>query len=516
VLFFIKIQRMSKSRVQKTIKNAKISLLFYFLLLASTFVARSIFIKHLGTDFVGLTSAMMNIMGFLNLAEMGFSSVIAFALYKPIFEKDNDGINDVLSVFGYIYNRIGYVILLCGSISVVFLPRFFSDSGIQYEIIVTTYVTYLLTTLLGYFVNYKEVLLAADQKNFVKVKLFNIVKIIKIVVQMVCLIYVDYGVYGWLFLEFSFLSLYSVFLNIQIKRLYPYLCTSIKTGKALTGQYSFIYQKARQAFFHKFSAVVLQQASGILVYIFSNLAMVTMYTNYTLITSSIYTLLSSIFDSTNAAVGNLVAEKDNKKTLKVFWELQVSRYWIATGMVYVTYNIIDLFISVWLGSAFILSHEIKIILLLSLFVSLTRKTNDEFISACGLFKDVWAPITEALINVSVSILAGKTMGIVGVPLGAFVSMFFIVGIWKPIFLYREFMPEKLRFYFLRIFKYLVISFISICIVEQIPIFAYDFNNKYYNFLVYSVQKSILTFPIVGIGFWVLTPEMKTFIRRFFV
>ncbi|MBD9358416.1 lipopolysaccharide biosynthesis protein [Methylomonas albis] len=505
---------MGKSRLEKAIKNAKISLLFYFLLLASTFVARSIFIKHLGADFVGLTSAMMNIMGFLNLAEMGFSSVIAFSLYKPIYEKNREGINEVLSVLAFIYNRIGWFVLICGAALAVSMPYFFKGSGFSNEIIWATFFTYLLTTLLGFFVNYKEALLAADQKNYVKVKFFNIVKITKIISQILCLTYVDYGVYGWLLLEFVFLCLYSLFINRQIKKIYPYLASSTKAGKALTKKYEFIYQKAKQAFFHKFSAVVLQQVSGILVYVFSNLTMVTKYTNYTLITSSIYTLLSSIFDSTNAAVGSLVAEKNNSKILKVYWELQVSRYWIATCMVYATYTTIDLFIAVWLNDSFILSYDIKAILMLNLFIMLTRKTNDEFISACGLFKDVWAPITEAVLNIAVATVAGQRYGIVGIPLGGFVSTLLIIGVWKPIFLFKEFMPEEIIYYFFRVFKYMAISLASIYLVEQIPLVFPECGNKYYDFLSLATQKTLTIFMVAGFCYFIFTVEMRRFMRRF--
>lgn len=505
---------MGGSRVQKTLKNAKTSLVFYVLLLITTFLSRSVFIKCLGEDFVGLTSAMMNIMGFLNLAEMGFSSVVAFALYKPIYEKDQSGINEIVSVFAYIYNRIGWIILLCGLALVYFLPEFFKDSGFENRVIWATFFTYLITTLLGFFVNYKETLLAADQNNFIKVRLFNIVKISKVVVQVLCLLYLDGGLYIWLLLEFSFLSVYSLVINLKIKKLYPDLVSSVKSGRELSRRYGFIYTKAKQAFFHKFSATVLQQVTGILIYVFSNLATVTKYTNYTLITASLYTLLSSIFDSTNAAVGNLVAEKDSKKILRVFWELQVSRYWIATCMVYVTYTTVDLFIAVWLDKSFVLPEDIKIVLMLNLFIMLTRKTNDEFISAVGLFKDVWAPITEAVINIGVSVAAGSYLGIVGIPLGTLLSLLLIIGIWKPVFLYSEFMPQSLGQYFLRIFKYLFISFSSIVFVEQIPLHVLPIDNPYYVFINMAAQRTLEVFLMSGLIYFALAAEMRSFLKRF--
>ena len=60
-----------ESRAHKSFLNARTNLIFYFLVLAATFFSRKIFLEKLGDDFVGMTSTLSNLLGLLNLAELG-------------------------------------------------------------------------------------------------------------------------------------------------------------------------------------------------------------------------------------------------------------------------------------------------------------------------------------------------------------------------------------------------------------------------------------------------------------
>ena len=154
-----------ESRVRKSITNAQVNLLFYIILLVATFFSRKIFIDSLGNEFVGLTSTLQNILGLFNLAELGISSAIAFSLYKPLFDKNHERITELISIFGYLYQRIGYIITGIGIIVAVFLPFIFKKSILDLGIIYFAYFSYLIISLFTYFFNYKQTLLSADPKE---------------------------------------------------------------------------------------------------------------------------------------------------------------------------------------------------------------------------------------------------------------------------------------------------------------------------------------------------------------
>ena len=40
--------------------------------------------------------AAQNLLGFLNIAELGISSVISYTLYQPLFKKDRQSVNEIV------------------------------------------------------------------------------------------------------------------------------------------------------------------------------------------------------------------------------------------------------------------------------------------------------------------------------------------------------------------------------------------------------------------------------------
>jgi hypothetical protein len=89
---------MRESRVQKSLLNAKVNLLFYFLSLGLSFFSRKIFLDCLGAEFLGLSGTLTNILGFLSLAEMGVGTAVAFNLYKPLAEDNRLKISELVFV----------------------------------------------------------------------------------------------------------------------------------------------------------------------------------------------------------------------------------------------------------------------------------------------------------------------------------------------------------------------------------------------------------------------------------
>lgn len=153
-----------ESRVKKSLLNARVNLIFYFLTLILSFFSRKIFLDTLGADFVGLTGTLQNLLGFLNLAELGIGSAIGYVLYKPLFEHDEGKINEIISVFGYLYRWIGFIILGAGIVLACFLPLIFPNTEFEMGVIFFAYFSFLASSLIGYFANYKQTLLGADQK----------------------------------------------------------------------------------------------------------------------------------------------------------------------------------------------------------------------------------------------------------------------------------------------------------------------------------------------------------------
>ena len=76
-----------ESRTKKSLLNARMNMLCYFLTLVVAFFTRKTLLDYLGTEFIGLTGTLQSLLGFLNLAELGVGSAIAYVLYKPLFDE---------------------------------------------------------------------------------------------------------------------------------------------------------------------------------------------------------------------------------------------------------------------------------------------------------------------------------------------------------------------------------------------------------------------------------------------
>ena len=137
---------MQESRIKKSVLNAKINLIFYILVLGISFFSRKIFLNYLGTEFLGLTGTLQNLLSFLNLADLGIGASIGYVLYKPIFDKDEKKIIEIVSVLGYLYSRIGFIILVLGIILSFFLPLIFGDTNISIGVIYAVYYGFLFSS----------------------------------------------------------------------------------------------------------------------------------------------------------------------------------------------------------------------------------------------------------------------------------------------------------------------------------------------------------------------------------
>ena len=295
-----------ESRVKKTILNAQVNLFFYFITLALSFFSRKIFLENLSDDFVGLTSTLQNLLGFLNLAELGIGSAIGYVLYKPLFDNNHGKINEIISVFGFLYRRIGTVILLSGILLSAFLPFIFSKSEVSITLVYFAYYSFLTSSLIGYYFNYKQTLLGADQRNYVVTAYFQTANFIKAIIQITSALYTE-NCYLWVAVELVFAILYSIILNRKIKSVYPWLESEVKRGKKLLKLYPEVIRYTKQLFVHKIAFFAQFQTTPFILYMFSTLTIVAHYTNYTLIVNQLINFANKILGSTEAGIGNLVA-----------------------------------------------------------------------------------------------------------------------------------------------------------------------------------------------------------------
>lgn len=505
----------AESRVKKTLLNARVNLIFYFLNLVLSFFSRKTFLDSLGADFIGLTGTLYNLLGFLNIVELGIGTTIGYVLYKPLYDEDQVQINEIISVFGFLYRCVGVIILVAGIILSLFLPLIFPNITIDMPVVYAAYYSFLASSLIGYFINYKQTLLSADQRNYVVTAYFQTANILKILIQLICAYYTG-NYYLWIVIELFFGIIYTFILNWKINQVYPWLRSDVRSGRNLLGKYPRIITLTKQVFVHKIGVFAQFELSPFLIYAFSSLQRVAYYGNYTLLTNKISMLFGNLLGSSAAGIGNLIAEGNKGKIMRVYWELLSVRFLIVGISVCFLYYTIEPFITLWLGSQYVMSRSVLVLVLLNFALGILRGTTDEFISGYGLFRDVWAPLAETLIFVFVAIIGGHLWQLEGVLLGGIVSLLVIVYVWKPYFLFRHALHIPLRVYVLGFLKHLL------CIIVGGGIF--DMLHKLVNFsspesswiklIVYAIFVGGALFIAQFLTLYVGSRGMRDFVSRF--
>lgn len=126
---------MNESRINKALKNARVNFIFYFLMFFISFYSRKIFLDTLGPEFIGLAGTLQNILQMLSLAEIGIASAVSFHLYKPIREENTAKINDLISLYGWFYRIVGFIILGLAIIVSLFFPVIFDETTLHLGVV---------------------------------------------------------------------------------------------------------------------------------------------------------------------------------------------------------------------------------------------------------------------------------------------------------------------------------------------------------------------------------------------
>lgn len=431
-----KFELLMGERVKKSILNAEVEITFYFLTLLVTFFSRKIFLDNLGADFIGLTGTLLSILGLLNLSELGIGISISYFLFKPIADNDHKKISEILSLLGYLYKCIGLFIVITGTLVSLFFPLFFESTTMSLGIVYFAYFSFLGSSAIGYFINYRQTLLDADQKKYLVSIYFQSFNIIKSILQIL-LAYYYKNLYIWVAIEFIFSIIQCVVLNWKIRKEYPWLQTNKAKGRSLLREYPEVLAKTKQILVHQLKDFLLTKSDEILIFAFVSLKMVAFYGNYVMIINKLSTLFLTLFSGMGAGIGNLVAESDKQHIKEIFWQLSVAKHLTAGILVISLSFLINPFICWWLGPQYQLSNFIVVLFMINLYIMQTRSVVDMFNHSYGLYDDVWSAWAEGIINISVTVLVASRYGIIGILLGKIISLIAIVVLWKPYYLYSK-------------------------------------------------------------------------------
>ncbi len=501
-------------RTRKSLLNAEVGTFFYFLSLFVVFFSRKIFLDNLGSDFIGLTGTLLSILNLLNLSELGIGLSVSYFLYKPLSENDHQKINEIISLLGYLYKRIGQLILSIGIVVSLFFPLIFENSQMPLSIVYFAFFAFLGSNVIGYFINYRQILLEADQKMYLVAIYSQSFNFLKSILQIVLALYYK-NLFLWVAIELIAALIQCGVLNWKINKEYPWLKTDKTQGRLLLKDYPDIIRKTKQIVIHQLKDFLLTKSDEIMIFAFVSLKMVAYYGNYVMIISKLSTLFLTFFSGMAAGIGNLVAEGDKKHIMNIFWQLSSAKYLIAGILVISLSFLINPFIGWWLGTEYQLSPLLVSLFMINLYMMQTRPIVDMFNHSYGLYGDVWAAWAEGIINIVVTIAIAIKWGLIGILMGKIVSLFFIVVIWKPYYLFSQGFKEKVSSYWHGIFRYYICFGLSMAfLLITMNIFHNSPKPSLLSMFIFGVTEITPTIILYTVLLIIISPGMKDFVKRF--
>lgn len=468
-------------RTKNSLKNVIASMLSNIITIIIGVVAQAIFIKILGSEYLGLNSLFSNIISMLAIVEMGIGNAIIFNLYKPIANNEIEKIKSLMYFYKKSYRIIASIVLIIGIIIIPMIPFIVDVESVTVDInIYLVYILFLLDTVFSYFLSYKRSILYANQKNYI----VNIIHILYTVIMnllQIFILFISRNYYLYLIVKIVMRILENIVITIVANKKYEYLKEN-NIEKLDKNIESDIFKKIKAMFFHKIGSFVVLGTDNIIISKFLGLVTVGMYSNYYLIINSVQTIFNQVVQSTTASIGNLLVTENKEKHFQVFDRIRFLNFWISTFAGVSILIIMSSFIKIWIGESYILPGFVLIVLVINYYLNSTRSTYIAFKdAACIYYEDRFVPILESIINIIASVVLVRKFGLAGVFIGTIISGMVLWLYSYPKYVYKKLFDRKYREYFKETIIYFLIfiavGIITMCIANKI-----NFSNIYLQFL----------------------------------
>lgn len=437
------------SRTNNSLKNIRYAAFFKLAVVLLNFISRRIFTAVLTDAYLGLNGTFANILSMLSLAELGVGTAITYSMYKPIAEHDEEQLLGLMALYRRFYWIIGVVIAILGAGLTPFLPVLIHDhAALNVPHIQLIYLLFVFDSALSYFFVYKQSIITADQKQYIVTFYQNVILILSVIAQIVFLLVTkNYFVFLGIKIAGTFLT--NLLLARKANQLYPFLKeqrNAILPAETRTT----ISKNIRATLMHKIGSVVVFETDNFLIMYFIGAIAVGFYNNYLMITQGLMNVITMVFRSLTASVGNLCAEEDKAHAREVFWKLDFFTRWIYGFCAICLLVLINHFIgSIWLRKErYLFAFSIVLLICMNFYLTGMRQGVLTFRDAMGLYwYDRHKPIAESLINLGVSIALAKPFGIAGIFIGTFVSSITTCCWIEPYILFKHGFQSSSKPYF---------------------------------------------------------------------
>ena len=505
---------MSKeSRTKQTAKNMTWGFASQFVAMVLSFVSRTVFIRYLGADYLGINSVFADVLNLLSMADLGFNTAMAYSFYKPLAMKDEKKLADLVTFYSNVYRIIAISITVIGLILVPFL-RVIVKTNTDIPLLEVYYLFSLAGVVISYLFVYKTTILTADQRNYELTSINIYISFAKTFLQIIALIlWQNYIVYLAIGIVLQFIS--NLIATKKAEKYYPY----IKQKETLSKEEkSAIYKNMRSVFIYKLSNSLFTGTDNIIISMLVGIGIAGLYSNYLMISQKLLLVLQIIFSSLTASIGNVIAKENAQKRYEIFVSIQ-SLSFIMSGVISCGFFlVINDFVSVWLGTNYTLDFLTVIAISLNTYLSCILQPFWVYRDATGLYmKTKYVSLAGSILNIILSVVLGLWLGLAGILLATFISKLSSYFFYEPVILFKDFFDKKATAYYISIAKNFLIALVS-CILLKLVLDQFVIDNW-----LKLIVEIIFVGGVVSViyiifyhntdGFKMIANKVKSFIKK---
>lgn len=423
------------NRTQKSVKNMTIGMLSQLFTLWLSFVSRTVFIKFLTAEYLGISGLFSNVLTVLSFAELGIGDAMTYAMYKPVKEDNRKLVNQLMVVYKKAYTGIAVVVGAIGLGLSFFLSFIIAEPPDIPESLQLIFWLYVVNNMASYILTYKKSILIAYQENYIVSEVQQIASLIQQIAQMIVLCFTKQYIL-YLIIQILCTILNNIIISVVVKKRYPWI--NEKDGEELPQEVSKeIFKNVKALSISKIAGVVSNGSDNIIISKFVGLSSVGVASNYTMIINSLNGILWNGLSSLTSSFGNFNVDSTIGQRRKLFNELFLCSYWLYGFMTIGIITLANSFVQLWVGSNYLVPQGVVLALVLITYISGDNFPVYTYQSTLGMFDKMKIPyVLFAVFNILLSILLGKNWGLFGVYIATSITRLCTSEVSSGYYVYR--------------------------------------------------------------------------------
>ena len=390
------------SRTEKFFKNSITTALYQIVVMIAGFITPRIMLSYYGSEINGLVTSVSQFISYFNLVEAGLASAAAYALYKPLAEKDNGEISAIVSASRRFYNISGGLFFALTIILSLIYPIFVKPDALSPTLVALLVLVIGASGALEFLTMSRyRVLLSADQRTYI----LSLATIAAVVINTAVIAVLSS--FGANIVLVRLVALSSVFLRSGILMLY------VKKNYKSVDYYA---KPNNKALSKRWDALILQilgtiqvGAPVVIATACCSLELVSVYTVFYMVINGINGILSIFQSGLAAAFGEVIA-KDEKETLKQSFTDFEYTYHILVSVIYsITGIMLISFVKIYTAGINDANYNVPIfgfLFVLSGILYNIKTPQSMLINSAGLYKETRV---QTIIQGAIMVVGGFTL-----------------------------------------------------------------------------------------------------------